>query len=434
MSTFKKIYLFAAAIAMAMLLLGQASQVSAAPGAVFTTDGSCSGVDLNIYPSKDAVYLDGGPHHVGSAGLPSGFYFAQVTEPDGDRLGYSTTASVEVNALGEFVQCYQLSAILVKQSDGSPGYDTTTNPGGEYKVWISKDSAFTGGTNKTDNFKVGPEDDCTEDCTPQEQARLQVFKYYDANLNSEYDDGEALLPNWLFRVQDGINLLRFTPIDLIVAPDTYTVTEFRPLETNWINTDPAPPTDPLAKEITLADGDDESLYFGNVCIGAGGGKTLGFWSNKNGEKQINDGNSSVSELALLSGLNLRNANGTDFNPTGYTQFRTWILSANATNMAYMLSAQLAAMELNVEAGFVSGNAFVYAPDVDGANALGFIKISDLMAAANAALGADGFTPSGDANRAEQEDLKDALDDGNNNLNFLQADASHCPYTFNEPTE
>jgi hypothetical protein len=41
-----------------------------------------------------------------------------------------------------------------------------------------------------------------------------------------------------------------------------------------------------------------------------------------------------------------------------------------------------------------------------------------MTAANNALGADGYTPSGDANRKLQEALKDVLDKANNNANFV----------------
>src|SRR6185369_10256986 len=59
------------------------------PGAIFTTDSICSGVDLNIYGSKDDVYLDGGPAHVGAAGLPEGDYYVKVTAPDGTLLGTS---------------------------------------------------------------------------------------------------------------------------------------------------------------------------------------------------------------------------------------------------------------------------------------------------------------------------------------------------------
>ena len=57
------------------------------PGAIFTTDATCSGVDLNIYESKDDVYLNGGPSHPRAAGLPDGSYYVQVTEPDGTRAG-----------------------------------------------------------------------------------------------------------------------------------------------------------------------------------------------------------------------------------------------------------------------------------------------------------------------------------------------------------
>jgi hypothetical protein len=71
-------------------------------------------------------------------------------------------------------------------------------------------------------------------------------------------------------------------------------------------------------------------------------------------------------------------------------------------MSYMLSAQLPAMELNVEAGFVTSSSLVYAPGVPGANPLGFISISNLMAGANTELGVDGNTPARDPERANQE--------------------------------
>ena len=44
------------------------------PGAIFTTDSTCTGVDLNIYATKEDVYIDGGPAHPGAAGLPDGSY------------------------------------------------------------------------------------------------------------------------------------------------------------------------------------------------------------------------------------------------------------------------------------------------------------------------------------------------------------------------
>ncbi len=64
-----------------------------------------------------------------------------------------------------------------------------------------------------------------------------------------------------------------------------------------------------------------------------------------------------------------------------TAFDNWIVGANANNMANMLSAQLAAMKLNVVSGGVSGSAFVYAGSC-GNNPGGnpnFISIDQLIA-------------------------------------------------------
>jgi hypothetical protein len=94
------------------------------PGAVFTTDVNCNGTDLNIYGSKADVYIDGGPAHVGSAGLPQGEYYVQVTEPDGTLLGTSIGTTDEtpvvVNANGEFAQCYKLMDIVEKTAIQGP--------------------------------------------------------------------------------------------------------------------------------------------------------------------------------------------------------------------------------------------------------------------------------------------------------------------------
>src|SRR5437763_15237006 len=54
------------------------------PGAVFTTDSTCSGVDLNIYGLLHDVYLACMPSHAGADSLPYGNYYVQVTDPCGD--------------------------------------------------------------------------------------------------------------------------------------------------------------------------------------------------------------------------------------------------------------------------------------------------------------------------------------------------------------
>lgn len=67
---------------------------SAAPegertGALFTSDITGAPVNLNIYDSKEDVYLNGGPSESApreAAGLPAGDYYFQVTSPSGRTL------------------------------------------------------------------------------------------------------------------------------------------------------------------------------------------------------------------------------------------------------------------------------------------------------------------------------------------------------------
>jgi len=151
---------------------------------------------------------------------------------------------------------------------------------------------------------------------------------------------------------------------------------------------------------------------------------------------MNDGETIVPELALLSSLNLRDASGNNFDPANYASFRNWILSPTATNMAYMLSAQLATMELNVGAGFVGGGALVYAGPSPGSsclvpNAAGFTSVSALRSAADCQLAEDGDAPAGDPNRRCQEYLKTALENANNNKTFVQPGPGYCPFTYEE---
>src|SRR6476469_6126098 len=72
-----------ALVSMVTLLLSAAPASAALSGAVFTTDSTCTGVNLNIYEDKDDVYLDGGPKKSGSAGLNPGVYYVKVTDPSG---------------------------------------------------------------------------------------------------------------------------------------------------------------------------------------------------------------------------------------------------------------------------------------------------------------------------------------------------------------
>jgi hypothetical protein len=392
-------------------------------GAIFTTDSTCTEVNQNIFATKEDVYIDGGPAHPGAAGLPDGSYCVQVTDPSGAIvLGKSDPGAVTV-VDGEFVQCYQLTSILKTASSGFtvPGFDSTPNPGGEYKVWVSPDCNFDPNNSKTDNFQV------RADCA---RGNVCVTKFYDANANGVQDNGEIDIAGWQFRVfgHDNLQLWKETPKCAYVRVGTYTLLERSANELNWIH------TTPTEVEFDVETSYAENVTFGNVCIGAGGGYTLGYWSNKNGQKLETD-----SDFAALTALNLVTGQGTaqDFTQTlaqNKATLNKFLLNANATNMANMLSAQLAAMELNVLHGFVNGSALVYAPALSacgtaGLSSLGFISVNDVMTAANQSLFDHPLTKAGSPDRACQETLKNALDDANNNKNFTQS--SPCTFSFGD---
>lgn len=393
-------------------------------GAIFTTDSTCTEVNQNSFDVKEDVYIDGGPPHPGAAGLPDGSYCVQVTDPSGEIvLGRSNPGAVTV-VDGEFVQCYQLTSILKTASSGFtiPGFDDTPNPGGEYKVWVSPDCNFDPNNSKTDNFQV------RMDVCPR--GDICVTKFYDANANGVQDSGEQEIAGWQFNVfgHDNLHLLKYTPRCGYVLAQTYTLLERSPNELNWIH------TTPTEVQVNLEIGSYEHVAFGNVCIGAGGGYTLGYWSNKNGQKLETE-----SDFAALTALNLVTGQGTaqDFTQTlaqNKATLNKFLLNANATNMANMLSAQLAAMELNVLHGFVNGSALVYAPALSacgtaGLSSLGFISVNDVMTAANQSLFDHPLTRAGSPDRACQEALKNALDDANNNKNFTQS--APCTFSFGD---
>ena len=146
--------------------------------------------------------------------------------------------------------------------------------------------------------------------------------------------------------------------------------------------------------------------FGNYCTIPSGGLTLGFWSNKNGQTvlQAHD----PAWRTLLNGLNLRTANGGLYQvpsgsfSTAYSNFRTWLLGATATNMAYMLSAQLSALELNIAYKGVLGSSYDLCSDM---------TINQLMTNSSASLLTYPLTTSSSnpSARAAQEGWKNCID-------------------------
>jgi len=407
-------------------------------GAVFTTGINCITVNGNIYDLKSDVYLNGGPDRPNSAGLLSNTsYYVQVTDPSGTTLLGSSLANTSVsttpittNSFGNVVGCSQLQSI-VSLANGMLGYADTPNNGGEYKVWISTDPTFANQYTKTDNFKVKgsirPEDPT---------GKIDIIKFYDANANGYRDVGELDVIGWKVDLMDFS--IQFTPAQYtglsIVNGQTYTAREYQPVQPNWYATTPTPmSTTPVYLNQSTVELSTTTPYakveFGNVCTGAGGGFTLGYWSNKNGQAAM----TKYGTLALFSGLQnlfLVNKDGTPFDPSQLDQFRTWLLGGTAVNMANMLSVQLAAMYLNVTTGSVTGDPMIYAPGVPGANIAGFAPVSVVMTAANTSLSANSQTLAGNPQRATQEMIKNALDMANNNRTFVKL--TPCEFTFTAP--
>jgi hypothetical protein len=180
-------------------------------GAIFTTDQCSNFVNGNVYdtafttmlvndcpPEKGgyptAPYLDGGPRPnapCDAAGLPAGDYYFQVTDPSGKvLLSSDPIANRKVNVTGGLIVTYSGSH---QNGKGKCSQDFTNisvelfpfvrtpNPGGEYKVWMTKTDyyvscelnndpstlstltcqgsfGFIPSTSKTDNFKVADYD------------------------------------------------------------------------------------------------------------------------------------------------------------------------------------------------------------------------------------------------------------------------------------
>jgi len=133
--------------------LGVSAYAHAPSGAIFTTLSDGSEVNFNHFPSKEAVYLDGGPgpgapQH--AAGLDDGRYVFQVTDPSGKKL---LSTDLPRNRRFDVVNGV-ISAIV------APGHVTgvdidhnattvqlmpyldTPNPGGVYKVWATLEEDF----------------------------------------------------------------------------------------------------------------------------------------------------------------------------------------------------------------------------------------------------------------------------------------------------
>lgn len=243
-------------------------------------------------------------------------------------------------------------------------------------------------------------------------------KFYDANVNGYPDGGEQPMAGITFTLEgNGITRVQTTDNNGKAAFTGLPSGEY------WIK-------ESVPAGYLSVYGDSQYVYvynglanvnFGNVCVGPGpgGAQGKGFWTSKNGEAALKDAGQMENALWELRNLNLRNADGSDFDPYTYEQFRTWLKSANAKNMAYMVSAQLATLQLNQSMGYIDPYNSYFYTGTCGTLFSKFMNTAGLISWMNVylllvpnAIGNDGL-------RISLECLKDIAESTINNLNFVQ---------------
>jgi hypothetical protein len=225
----KRAFIAAGVGAITLVAVVPTVSADAPSGAIFTTVADGSEVNLNHFPSKEAVYLDGGPGPGApqtAAGLDDGTYVFQVTDPSGKVLLSTDPARCRQFTVSGGV----ITAVVMTGCQHATGddvdhppaktvqlipYANTPNNGGEYKVWATRvedflagcqalgfpdDSGldevdcgfkddetppkglnahgFTTDSSKTDNFKVKQDDRIRE---------IDSIFYEDENGNGTYD-------------------------------------------------------------------------------------------------------------------------------------------------------------------------------------------------------------------------------------------------------
>jgi len=178
-----KLFTDSALIVLPMLMLlligallsiqGPVSGADPVTGAIWTTDPNGERVNGNLYNKATDVYIMGGPHKQGAAGLPDGVYYFQVTDPPGKTL-LSTEDDIEDRRFE--VKNGEIDNINGGTHEWNPDttrghgivvqlwpFGPTPNKGGVYKVWVTNVDyysplegcfGFIHSLSKTDNFKV----------------------------------------------------------------------------------------------------------------------------------------------------------------------------------------------------------------------------------------------------------------------------------------
>jgi hypothetical protein len=423
---------FRVVVIIALAVLVQfATETASLAGSIFTTDANGTVVNGNTYDDACDVYLNGGPPPNApcwAAGLPDGEYYFQITDPNGSTL--LSTDNIEQRRVvvdgGLIVGYLGASGDCVHQVGSGKCADTdpdnisvqlmpfaeTPNPGGVYKVWMTKVTKYNPANpqskfgflpqySKTDNFKIedGPGGG------PQEHtSTIVVNKYFDANGSGEQDaDDEVPLDGVRFQVcytlpgddetcvvvtagDDGIGQAL---VDL-PAGSLITICELLPATGDdlcqWIQTQPHAES-PNAVSVneqwcyTLQTPNNaDSVFtfvFGDLSVcEITKAKSTGFWKSTSGKNVLSK--KDPAWRSKMNALPLRTINGKDLVVSdgsfsdAYAGFRQWMASSSFTNMASQLSQHLAAVRLSVCYSGLNHNQRVLIPE----SAAAMVGLSD----------------------------------------------------------
>jgi len=221
-------------VAAALVAVAAPALALAPTGAIFTTLEDGSEVNLNQFPEKEAVYLDGGPglgapQH--AAGLDDGVYVFMVTDPPGKVLLSTDPAEcrrfqVTDGIITEVIVtggCEHQTGLDIDHGAVTVQlfpYDDTPNPGGVYKVWATREvdypaeclesvdctvagtkHGFKPRNSKTDNFKIRGDN----------VRELDVQFILDKNRNFWHDGGDTVLAgkSMVWTDTNGVENLRY---------------------------------------------------------------------------------------------------------------------------------------------------------------------------------------------------------------------------------
>lgn len=176
---------------------------------------------------------------------------------------------------------------------------------------------------------------------------------------------------------------------------------------------------PTLDSLLVYVGDPQTFDLGMACTGSAGARNFSFWMNKQGQVAFDalpDWQQS-KVLGMLQYLNLRNADGSDYDPGSFEELRNWLQHANAKNIAYKLSAQMAVLYLNAEIGNLDDRA-IYTP---GINYWGyqrdFMNVNTVIWYVNQQLFENSY--GGDASRTLHKSLSKMLEDANADKTYVQ---------------